>query len=313
MRKIVLILLVMGLFTTMVAGYVAANDKITVGFVVKSLADQYWFIVKAGAEAEAEKLGVDLIFIAPNSESDIQTQVRMIEDLVAQEVDALCVAPSSQDAVLPVFEKATQAGIPILAVDTDTKYEKKLTFIGTGNYAAAKMGGEYAAEVVGPGAKAVVLRGRLGDLTHDDRAKGIEDALKAGGVEILEIKPADSEAEKGMNVIQDLLVRYDHIDLVITTADSMAQGAQRSIEAAGVDIKVMGFDGTIPVSEMTAEGKFIGTTAQSPYDMGVLGVRNAVKAAKGEPVEKRIDSGAKVITPENALQYLADLKAALGE
>lgn len=292
---------------------VKENKDITIGFVVKSLADQYWYIVKAGAEAKAKELGVGLKFIAPNSESDVQGQVTMIEDLIAQGVDALCVAPSSPDAVLPAFEKADKAGIPILAVDTDTKFEKKLTFIGTGNEAAAELGAKYAAEKLGKGKKAIILRGRLGDKTHDDREAGLKKALEAGGIEILEVKPADSEAEKAMNAMQDLLNKYPQIDLVITTADSMAQGAQRAVEAAGSKAVVMGFDGTIPVAEMTAQGKFLGTTAQSPYNMGSMGVENAVKAVKGEKIEARIDTGADVITPENAKAYLDNINKLLGK
>ena len=286
----------------------AAGD-IKIGFVVKSLADQYWVLVKAGAQAEADKQGVELKFIAPNSESDIQTQVDMIDTLVGEGVSALCVAPSSQDAVLPALAKADEAGIPVLAVDTDTTFEKKLSFIGTGNEAAGKMGAEFAAGVVGKGAKAVVLRGRLGDLTHDQREKGITDALKAAGVEIIEIKSADSEAEKGLNVTQDLLTRYDKIDLIITTADSMAQGAQRAVEAAGAETLVFGFDGTIPVCELVIQGKILGSTAQNPYQMGVLGVQEAIKAVNGETIETRIDSGATVVNKDNAESFLKDLEA----
>jgi ribose transport system substrate-binding protein len=289
------------------------NGKPTVGFVVKSLADQHWVIVKAGAEAKAKELGVNLVFIAPNAESDVSAQVTMIENLVGKKVNALCVAPSSPDAVLPVFKRADKAGIPIFAIDTDTTFEKRVSFIGTGNEAAAYAGGKYAAGVVGKGAKAIIIRGRLGDKTHDDRSAGLEKALKEGGVEILEIKAADSEAEKAMNAMQDLLNRYPEIDLVCTTSDNMAQGVQRSIEAAKVDTKVMGFDGTIPVVEMTAEGKFLGTTAQSPFNMGAMGVEAAVKVINGETVDARIDTGSEVVTEENAKAFLDKVNKLLGK
>jgi len=293
---------------TTVAATTAAG-KITVGFVVKSLADQYWILMKAGAQVEADKEGVELKFIAPNSESDVQGQVDMIDTLVGDGVSALCIAPSSQDAVLPSLAKATEAGIPVLAVDTNTTYEKSLTFIGTGNEAAGKMGAEYAASIVGKGANAIILRGRLGDTTHDEREKGITDALKAAGVNILEVQAADSTEEKSLNVTQDLLTKYDNVDLIITTADSMATGAQRAVEAAGSKAVVMGFDGTIPVCKLVIEGKVLGTAAQNPYQMGVLAVQNAVKAAKGETIEKRIDSGATVVSKDNAAAFLADLEA----
>ena len=110
-----------------------------------------------------------------------------------------------------------------------------------------------------------------------------------------------------------MLQRYDQIDVVVTTADLMAQGAQRAIESAGEDIPVVGFDGTIPVSELVAQGTVIkGTVAQSPFEMGYLAVENMIQLAEGKDIEERIDSGAKLITPENAQAYLDDQKAKIG-
>lgn len=284
-----------------------------IGIVVKSLADQHWALVKAGAEAKAKELGVKVDCIGPNSESDVQAQVDMIDNLIGQQVDALCVAPSSQDAVLGSLKNAYDAGIPILTIDTDTTYDKRLSFIGTGNVAAAKMGGEAAAKVVGSGAKAVILRGRLGDPTHDQREQGFREALEAAGVEIIEVKAADSDAEKAMNIMQDLLQVHKDIDLVCCTTDNNVLGAQRAVEAAGADTKLMSFDGTSNVCELILQGKVLGSVAQNPYAMGQLAVENALKAIKGEKVEARIDSGAKVIMADNAEQYLADLKKKAGQ
>ena len=292
----------------------ASGEKVKVGFVVKSLADQFWVLVKAGAENTAAELGnVELTFIAPNAESDVQAQVDMIQNLVGQGIDVLCVAPSSPDAVLPVLQQAHDAGIKILAVDTDTTFPEKLSFIGTGNEAAGKLGGDYVVEKLGKDKKAIVLRGRLGDPTHDQREAGWVAGLEAGGYEILEVQAADSEAEKAMNITQNLLTKYDQIDVIVTTADSMAQGAQRAVEATGMDVQVMGFDGTVPVVEMTVEGKFMGTVAQDPYNMGVVGIKEAVKVAQGETIEDRIDTGAVVVGQENAEDFLAQLKERLGE
>lgn len=279
--------------------------------VVKSLADQYWVLLKAGAEAKAAELGVTVSVIGPNAESDVQGQVDMIQNKIGEGVDGLAIAPSSPDAVLPVLEQADNAGIPVLAVDTDIPgYANKKSFIGTGNEAAGQQGGEYAAGIVGEGAKAIVLRGRLGDTTHDQRETGIVAGLEAGGVEILEVKPCDSEAEKAMNAMQDLLNVYDQIDIVVTTADSMAQGAQRAIENAGKEIPVVGFDGTIPVAELIAEGSVIkGSVAQAPYVMGQLCVEKLVALHNGESIEDRIDSGTSMVTPENAQQFKDDLEA----
>lgn len=288
------------------------TGELFIGVVTKSLADQHWALVKAGAESKAKELGVRVSVTGPNSESDIQAQVDMIDNLIGQEVDALCVAPCSQDAVLTPFKTADEAGIPILTIDTDTTFENRLAFIGTGNEAAAFSGGEVAAKAVGEGAKAVIIRGRLGDATHDQRQKGFEDALKAAGIEILDVKAADSDSEKAMNVMQDLYQVYDQIDLVCTTTDNMAYGIQRAIEASGEGTLQMSFDGTTTACELILEDKMLGSVAQNPFAMGELAVENAVRAIQGESVEARIDSGSEVVIKENAQSYLDNLAALAG-
>lgn len=271
-------------------------DGIKVGFVVKSLADQYWILVKAGAEAAAEENGVELTFIAPNAESDVAKQVENIETLIAAGVDVLCIAPSNDETVLPALENAVKAGIKVIAVDTDSSLEDKVCFIGTGNEAAAKEGALWAGEQVGEGAKAIVLRGRLGDATHDAREAGVVAGLE----------------EKGMSVSENLLQKYDDVDLIITTADSMATGACNAVEAAGKDTLVYGFDGTLPVAEKVEAGEVLGTTAQHPYEMGVLGIETAIKIMNGEEVDAVIDSGQEVVNSENVADFIADLESKVG-
>lgn len=285
-----------------------SGGSVKVGFVVKSLADQYWILVKAGAQAAAKENNVDLTFIAPNAESDVEKQVQNIETLVAAKVDVLCVAPSNDETVLPALQNAVKAGIKVIAVDTDSSLPEKLSFIGTGNEVAAKDGAKWAGEQIGEGGTAIILRGRLGDATHDAREKGLKAGLEEAGIEVLESQAADSTEEKGLSVTENLLQKYPDVKLVITTADSMATGAYNAVVAAKSEATVYGFDGTIPVSEKVEKGEMLGTTAQSPYDMGVIAIQSAVKVMNGETLEKVIDSGSKVINKDNAADFVKDLQ-----
>jgi|GEM_PF-261233 len=287
----------------------ADTGAVKVGFVVKSLADQHWVVVKAGAEKAAADNGVELTFIAPNSESDVAKQVENIETLTAAGVDVICVAPSNDETVLPALENAVAAGIKIIAVDTDSSLSEKVCFIGTGNENAAHEGAVWAGQQIGEGQTAIVLRGRLGDATHDNREAGIVAGLEESGVEVLEVQAGEPTEEKGMNITENLLQKYPEASLVITTCDAMAVGAYNAVKAAGASTKVYGFDGTIPVAEKVAEGEILGTTAQSPFEMGVLGVETAIKIANGDTVDAVINSGQKVISQENAQEYIADQEA----
>jgi len=285
------------------------TEKIKVGFVVKSLADQHWVIVKAGAEKAAADNDVELTFIAPNSESDVAKQVENIETLTAAGVDVICVAPSNDETVLPALENAVAAGIKIIAVDTDSSLSEKVCFIGTGNENAAREGALWAGEQIGEGGTAIILRGRLGDVTHDHREAGLKAGLEEKGITILETQAGEPTEEKGMNITENLLQKYPDASLVITTCDAMAVGAYNAVEASGASAQVYGFDGTIPVSQKVAEGEILGTTAQSPFEMGILGVETAIKIVKGEQVDSVIDSGQKVVNQENAQDYINDQEA----
>lgn len=277
----------------------------SVGIVVKSLDNDYYTTLKDGAEARADELGVDLTFVAPNAETDVQSWVNMVSDLIAAQVDVLAVCPADDAACLPIIREAGEAGIDIIAVDNDTAYEGKLSFIGTSNYDAGKLGGEYCAEQVGEGANAIILRGPVGSSNHDERQDGFVDALEAGGVTILEIKDANCVAETAMTAIEDLMTVYDDIDLICCTNDLMAIGAQRAVDAAGLDAKVFGFDGSADVCQGTLDGLYLGTVAQDPYQMGVLAIDNALALFNGETIPERIDSGCAVVTAENAQEFLS--------
>ncbi|NMA17540.1 MAG: sugar ABC transporter substrate-binding protein [Clostridiaceae bacterium] len=285
-------------------GTESTSQSCSVGIVVKSLDNDYYTTLRNGAEKRAKEKGVDLTFVAPNSETDVQGQVDMIANLIAAKVDVLAVCPSDDEATLPVIQEAGEAGIPVIAVDNDTSYDKKLTFIGTGNFEAALEGGKYCAEQVGKGAKAIMLRGPEGSSNHDQRRDGYIEALTKGGVEILEIKDCACDASTAMSAIEDFSTFYDDIDLIICTNDTMAIGAQRAVETGNLDTLVFGFDGSLDVCKGTAEGKFLGTVAQDPYSMGVIAIDAALDIVAGKKIEERIDSGCTVVTKENAQSFI---------
>ncbi len=311
---VVIILCVLIPFTAFAGGKTEAGEgTMKIGYVVKDNTSDYWKIVEAGALAAGKDLGVEVLFNGPNAETEVMQQISMMEDMITNKVAALVVAPSQPKAALSVFNSADAAGIPVLLADTDADWDKKVTFLGTGNEAAGKIGGEYIAKKLGAGAEVIILRGALGDLTHDQRSSGAAEAVKAAGCVVMDIQPADSDMAKGMDVMENMIQAYPNIKGVFCTNDAMAIGASRAIEKSGKDIMVIGFD-AIPVAvEEIMKGKtFKGSVAQSPYNIGYMGVENAVKAANGETVEKRIDTGAEMIDSTNVQRYSDDLGKLLG-
>ena len=189
----------------------------------------------------------------------------------------------------------------------------KLLLSGTGNQNGGKLAGEYLAKKLGKGAKVVILRGALGDPTHDERANGCIEALKAAGLEVAAIQPANSERAMGVTVMENILQSKQEFAGVFATNDEMALGAVKALETAQNKAPVVGFDASPDALASITDGKLDASIAQSPYNIGYKGVEAAVKAAKGESIDKRIDTGTEVVNKDNAKQKSDDLKKILGK
>lgn len=291
----------------------SGEQNILISVVVKALNSDYWKIVEAGAKAAGKDLGVDVVVLGPSAETAVSEQVSMIEDQITKKVSALAVAPSQPASAIPAFDQAKAANIPVVLIDTDAQWPDKVSFVGTGNYNGGKLAGEFLADKLGKGGKVVILRGAMGDPTHDERANGAIEVMKAKGLDIVDIQPANSERGLGMTVMENILQAHPDIQGMFATNDEMALGALRAIQAAKKQILTVGFDGSPDALKSIAAGELTASIAQSPYNIGYKGVEAAVKAAKGEQVEKRIDTGTSVISKDNVAEEQKKLNEILGK
>ncbi|KMY50993.1 sugar ABC transporter substrate-binding protein [Peribacillus loiseleuriae] len=287
----------------------SGGGKESVAVVLKTLSSPYWKYVEAGAKAAGKEFGVDVVVVGPSAESEVIQQVNMLEDQISQSPDAIVVAPTQPETVVPVLETAAQSDLPILLIDSDVDFAGKTSFIGTENHTAGMEGGNLLASMLQKGDKVVLISGALGNPATDERIKGAKEALKKAGLEVVAEQPGDSDKTKAMTVMENILQKNGEVKGVFAANDDMALGVVRAVESKGLDIKVIGTDGTKEAVESILDGKLSGTIAQSPYNMGYQGVENALKAIKGEKIDKRINSGIDIITKENAQEKLEFLKS----
>lgn len=288
-----------------------AAEKLKVACVLKTLSSQYWKIVAAGAKEAADKSNVELTLAGPPSEDDVEQQINMVEDALTHKPAVLLLAPSQPPTAIPVMEKAKKMGIPVILLDTDVDWASKASFIGTTNVNAGKQGGEALAKALKKGDKVVLIDGAPGNPACTDRVKGAEEVLKARGMTIASVQPGYSDRDKALNVMQNILQAQPDIKGVFAANDEMALGALRALQQAGKKIPVIGTDGIADAANAIKAGDLYATVAQQPYEMGRLGVLDAIKLSKGQKIEKRVDSGTKLITRDNAqqqLDFLASIK-----
>ncbi|MCM3791340.1 sugar ABC transporter substrate-binding protein [Domibacillus indicus] len=297
--------------TSSQGGSDGGSEKISV--ILKASNEEYWKIAERGAMDAGEKYGIDVNVMAPASETQVDQQISMIQDQFTSGTSALVLAPSQPTTVLNALQQYKDSDTPVIFLDSDAEYEDKVSFVGTENFSAGKMGGEFLADKLSKGDKVAIIRGQLGSTTHDERTNGAEEALEDAGLKVATVQAADSDKDKALTVMQNILQSNPDIKAVFTTSETMALGALRAVESKNKDILVVGFDGTTEGLESIQAGGLTAEVAQDPYQMGYLSVEAAAKKLNGEEVEKRIDSGTEIVTKENVEEALAEIKKYTGK
>ena len=264
-----------------------AGDEIpTIAFVPKALNSPFWGQMQAAAEAEADALGVDLVSLAADRETDVERQYQIIENLIEQKVDAILLAPSGSKELVPAIRKANDAGIPVLLLDTRIDEEaaaavgaRVATYIGSDNFAGGAVAGRALVRALDGRGAVAVIEGISGHETADQRRLGFLAGINdAPGVRVVASQTANWERARAYTVAENLLQAHPELDAVFAANDEMALGAVEAIAAAGRldDIDVIGFDAIPDALDNIRSGRLAGTVAQFPGEMGRLGVRHAV-------------------------------------
>lgn len=286
-------------------GGASACDGKTIAVIVKAGTSTYWKTVGTGVdEAKASFPGCTITFEGPDAETNITAQIGQVEAAVAKKVAAIVIAVTGQDQVLPALQKAVDAGIPVVLIDSNKEFPAKKAFVGTDNAAGGTAAGDYIIKTVGAkaGDTVLIIRGQAGDAVHNLRQQGAEDALKAAGVTVI-VQPADSDRAKGQSVMENVLQATPDLKAVFATNDEMALGALQAAKQAGKTIPIIGFDANPDAITSIDEGGLTGSIAQFPTAIGRMGVETAVKVLAGETVEANVNTGVELVTKENIADF----------
>lgn len=300
---------------------VASDEEYHIDVILKTTASEYWGYVEAGALAYmADNPNVTVSVKGAPSETAYDDQLNLIEtDLSSDEYDAYVISPLQADMVANLIKDSDK---PIIAVDTRIESDKILSFVGTGNLEAAKLGGIAAVEAAEAAGweeiQAIAISGVQGDSTASDRLEGYQTGIEEAGGEFLvdEIQYADAVADKAVTSMEAIIQKFpEGIAIIVANNDDMAIGAARAAKdvEAYKDTIFVGFDGNLSAADAILAGDETLSVAQDAYGMGYKAVEAAVKALQGEELDEFIDSGAKIITPDNAKDRKAELQEYLGD
>lgn len=275
--------------------------KPVIAVIPKSTDHPYWNAVEAGARKGAQEVGCEIRWNGPNTEADRQAQIRIVADLTDQGVDAVCIAPNDQDALVNTVAQTHQR-MPVVVFDSGVKTQDYTAFIATDNRKGGQMAGEEMLKLLGEGGgKVAVVRGIAGSESTTQREEGFIEALKKNAkVSVVEVR-GDNDELKSRQASADVLTREGDVAGFFGPSEPVCKGILGALGDASKagKIRFVGFDGGNELARGMDEHKIDALVVQRPVLMGELAVKAAVAALRHQPVDKlqRIDP--MLITQDN--------------
>ena len=290
----------------------AGTSTLTIAVIPKGNSHVFWQSIHAGANRAAKEDGAEVIWRGPVREDDRDSQVSEVEGFVTRGVSGIVLAPLDEVALAGPVSDAARRKIPVVIFDSGLKGSDYVSFVATDNLKGGQLGGERLIEAMHGSGKVILLRYAEG---HDSTAKredGFLDAMKAHpGIEVVSSNQyVGADVEGAYKRAEAILSTYKKpdgslsIDGIFCPNESSTFATLRVLQDNGWAGKVrfVGFDSSENMVKGLHDRALDGLVVQDPVKMGYLAVKTMIAHIKGQPVEKRIDTGVHVATPDNMEQ-----------
>jgi ribose transport system substrate-binding protein len=274
----------------------AADAKPRVALVMKSLANEFFQTMQDGAKADqkAHSDKYDLIANGIKDETDTAAQIKIVQQMMVEHVDAIVIAPADSKALVPVLADAASKGIIVVNIDNkldDAALKEKnlvVPFVGPDNRKGAKIAGDYLGKQLKMGDKVGILEGVSTTFNAQQRTAGFQDAMKAVGANVVSVQSGQWEIDKANAVAAAMLREHPDLTALLAGNDNMALGAVAAIKTAGKTGKVLvvGYDNISAIKPMLADGRVLATVDQFGAKQAVFGIETALRAVKGHKAQK---------------------------
>jgi ribose transport system substrate-binding protein len=308
------------IFALMVAACSKGGDKaataastaktLTIAVIPKGTTHEFWKSIHAGAVQASQELNaagdsVRIIWKGPLREDDREQQIQVVEGFLTQGVSGIVLAPLDRRALVRPVEEAKSAGVPTVIIDSGLETDATVSYIATDNYKGGTLAADRIGQLLNGKGKVLVLRLQEGSASTEERERGFLEELKSKYPSITVVSSdqyAGPTRETAKRASENLLNRFGgDLQGVFTSNESATIGmllALQDIGKAG-KIKFVGFDASQILVDAMRAHQLDGIAVQNPMRMGYLGVKTMVAHLHNQPVEKKIDTGVTLVTPEN--------------
>jgi len=285
-----------------------AGTALQIAVIPKGTSHEYWKSIHAGALKAAQDLGakgtnVNIIWKGPEKEDDRNGQISIVENFITQKVSGMVLAPLDKDALKGSVGDAAGHKIPVVIIDSALTGTDYASFCATDNEKGGELGGDRLAKLLNGKGRVLLLPYAQGSASTEAREAGFMAAMKRSpGITVLSSNQfGGPTTEKAQQVSQNLLIRFgSQVDGVFASNETNTRGMRNALKDKGLlgKVKFVGFDASPDLVDTLKAGDMQGLVVQNPFKMGEIGVTTLVDAIQNKKVDKSVDTGVALVTPE---------------
>ena len=281
-----------------------------IAVVVKSTKNGFWTSVKRGMDAAVadlnEKLGykgddkIKLTFEGPSDETDVEDQINIIDAVLGENPDVLCLSAIDMDSCQAQLEAAEENGIPVIVLDSGVKTGNVNATCVVDNYQAGVQAAVKLADTIGGSGKIAVMAHVESAQNCQEREQGFTETIaeKYPDIEIVNISHQNEETSVS-EMAESVLKLFPDVKGYFCTNENVSGDVLDAISASGKEVAVVGIDAGKKQKDAIKSGKEVGVLVQNAYGMGYATVVAAARAALGMENDESINPGMEWIDSEN--------------
>jgi ribose transport system substrate-binding protein len=261
---------------------------------------------------EAKKRGDKFELVVTNAQGQTSKQVSDVEDLIAQRVDAIFLAPREFEGLGSALRRAKESKIPVFLIDREAAGkagDDYVAFLGSNFVEQGKRAGDWLVKQTNGKAGIVELTGTAGSSVARDRSQGFRDATKnSADMKILASQTGNFSRAEGQKVMENIIQAHGkEITAVYAHNDEMALGAIQALKAAnmnpGKDVLIVSVDGEKAALEAIMRGE-MNITVESNPRFGPLAFETLEKYLRKESIPPKIILEDRFFDSSNAAQFV---------
>lgn len=287
-------------------GIIGRDPKTEVIYFVSKTSSEnstFWHSVERGVKVAGDELGVEVVFVGPEREIDLEDQVTFVREGIEMNPMAIILAASDFNLLSDVSEEVIANKITFITVDSDVNIQEDHSFIATNNVAAGKVLGVKLAEAINEQGIVGIVSHLEGTTSSIDRQEGFRQGIaNYSGINLIQEVPySNNDAETAYIMTKDMVTDYPGISGIFATNEATLIGTARAVDELGLkdQITVVGFDISEAAAGYLEKDVISSIVIQRPFNMGYLGVKEAYSQAIGGKRTETIDVDIVLVTKEN--------------